>query len=191
MEYKEHMYPALVFATGLLVLFLSFFLDQFFVGFIDNIRNPVFTYVLNWASYALSLVFVLLIMTSLFMWEEGKRDWIIPTWMAFFIALILTLILKVIVARERPETYGFALLGSQYSFPSSHTAACFSLVALLDKVYPMLKWFWVGFGVLVAFSRIYLGAHFLSDVLAGGLLGFAIGLAVVYIKEKYNLFGAG
>jgi undecaprenyl-diphosphatase len=62
----------------------------------------------------------------------------------------------------------------RYSFPSGHTlhATAFSLVALF--YYPALAWVLVPFSVLVALSRVVLGLHYPSDVLAGAVLGAAI-----------------
>jgi undecaprenyl-diphosphatase len=61
-----------------------------------------------------------------------------------------------------------------YSFPSGHTlhATAFSLVAI--AYYPALGWMLVPFSLLVALSRVVLGLHYPSDVLAGALLGAAI-----------------
>lgn len=191
MKNHDQIFTISIFSVGVVALIISFFFDNLFLNFMESIRNPVFSYILNWASHAISLVFVMLIMTSLFMWEEKKRDWIIPTWIAFFTTLIVSSLLKLIVARERPGEYLVPILGwKTFAFPSSHAAVCFSLVAVFDRVYPMLKWFWVLFALVVAFSRLYLGEHFLSDVIAGGLIGFAIGLTLVHLKQKYNMFGA-
>ncbi len=59
----------------------------------------------------------------------------------------------------------------EYSFPSGHTlhAVSFSIVAIYH--YPTLAWLVVPFTVLVALSRMVLGLHYPSDVLAGALLG--------------------
>jgi undecaprenyl-diphosphatase len=68
-----------------------------------------------------------------------------------------------------------------FSFPSGHTlhAVAFSIVAI--AYYPMLAWLLVPFTLLVAASRVVLGLHYPSDVLAGAALGALIataGLAV-------------
>jgi undecaprenyl-diphosphatase len=59
----------------------------------------------------------------------------------------------------------------RFSFPSGHTlhAVAFSIVAI--AFYPMLAWLLVPFTLLVAVSRLVLGLHYPSDVLAGAALG--------------------
>jgi len=174
---------------GFLFLLISFPLDELVLNFFDNSTNSVLSYIFNWVSYVLSLVIVLLIMTSLFMWEENKKDWIIPLWFSCFFTLIVIYIIKFIVARERPEEiiqiFGF----NDYSFPSAHAGFSFAAVPILDKEYPMLKWFWIIFAVFVVFSRLYLQVHYLSDVIAGALIGYCIGKTVIYLKTKYSIFG--
>ena len=66
-----------------------------------------------------------------------------------------------------------------FSFPSGHTqhAVAFSAVAI--AVYPMLAWLLVPFTVLVAISRVVLGLHYPSDVLAGAALGALIAEGVL------------
>jgi undecaprenyl-diphosphatase len=62
----------------------------------------------------------------------------------------------------------------RFSFPSGHTlhAVTFSLVAL--GYYPMLAWLLLPFTLLVAASRVVLGLHYPSDVLAGAAIGALI-----------------
>lgn len=64
----------------------------------------------------------------------------------------------------------------EYSFPSGHTlhAVLFSIVAIYH--YPGLIWLLAPFTVLVALSRMVLGLHYPSDVVAGALLGTGLAL---------------
>lgn len=68
----------------------------------------------------------------------------------------------------------FAAPLDRFSFPSGHTlhAVSFTLIAL--AYYPALAWLLVPFTLLIAVSRVVLGLHYPSDVLAGALLGAAI-----------------
>ena len=99
--------------------------------------------------------------------------------------LACTLIYRVLKGRTlRPRPYQVHLhiaAGAQpldqFSFPSGHTlhAVAFSLIACV--YYPLLAWIAVPFTLLVAMSRMVLGLHYPSDVLAGGALGALVAQA--------------
>lgn len=96
---------------------------------------------------------------------------------------LLINILKIIIGRTRPKLwfneglYGFAPFtftdSAYHSFPSGHsnTIVCFALA--LSFFVPRLRVFLVLLAFSVAFSRVVITAHFLSDILVGGLLGLA------------------
>ena len=69
----------------------------------------------------------------------------------------------------------------EYSFPSGHTlhAVAFTLIAVYD--YPPLAWLLLPFALLVALSRVVLGLHYPSDVLAGALLGASLALLALQV----------
>ncbi|MEN3353852.1 MAG: undecaprenyl-diphosphatase [Betaproteobacteria bacterium] len=106
------------------------------------------------------------------------------------VGLVCTLLYKSIkVCTSRPRPYAaqaditlFAAPLDQYSFPSGHTlhAVAFSLVAL--TYYPALVWLVLPFTTVVGLSRVVLGLHYPSDVIAGAVLGaFIAGVSSAYI----------
>lgn len=83
--------------------------------------------------------------------------------------------IKRAVPRERPGLPGLLPLAptpSRMSFPSSHTAASVAALSAFDGLIPrrLLQ----GLAIMTAFSRLYLGVHFPSDVAAGAWLGRAL-----------------
>jgi membrane-associated phospholipid phosphatase len=72
------------------------------------------------------------------------------------------------------------------SFPSGHTATAFAmatvLVLLVEDKRLQLPFLLLAF--LVGFSRVYLGQHFLLDVLVGALIGIVCGIGCVYLAKK-------
>jgi membrane-associated phospholipid phosphatase len=67
------------------------------------------------------------------------------------------------------------------SFPSGHSAGAFMIVTILVRRFGKRMIAFYGWALLVAVSRVYLGAHFPSDVLIGGLIG---GLMAMFVTAK-------
>jgi len=94
------------------------------------------------------------------------------------IALFLTL--KRAFHRKRPcawEPHCWATLlpPDQFSFPSGHTITAFAMTVSLGVYYPAMLPGLFFCAVSIALSRILLGMHFLSDVVAGGAIGAMLG----------------
>ena len=93
------------------------------------------------------------------------------------ISTILTQGIKRTVDRPRPaaadSSFTAALNLSRHSFPSGHTSIAFSMATALTLTCP--KWYVAvpafGYAALAGWSRLYLGVHYPTDVLAGALLG--------------------
>lgn len=103
--------------------------------------------------------------------------------------LVGNVCLKNLIARPRPcwlDNSVRLLVSSptDYSFPSGHTLSSAIGAAVLTKTDRRLGWAAIPIAAVIAFSRLYLFVHYPSDILAGAVLGAAIGLAAYRIGTR-------
>ena len=175
---------------GLALLIISFFLENSVAGFFVNNRigffDDIAIFIHGIESYVL-FAFVLIIML---MFKQKKM--ILPLILTFIFYLGVTYFIKVIVARPRPFTkFDFPDLGESginRSFPSGHSTASASVMRFFE-FNRILLWAWIAVTILIMFSRVYLGMHYLSDVITGLILGYFIGDASIFLMEKLQKRG--
>lgn len=95
-------------------------------------------------------------------------------------SVLLFLVLKRLGGRRRPchiaaHCWATLLPPDQFSFPSGHTMTAFAVAVPLLLYYPSLTIGLLFCALSIAASRILLGMHFLSDVVAGALIGIGLG----------------
>ncbi len=103
-------------------------------------------------------------------------------------------IIKKAFARQRPFVTFNQIEpispASGFSFVSNHAANSIAIATILTSLYPNnKKVFYIvwSFALLTCFSRLYNGVHFLSDIIAGGLIGFIISKISLYFYNKQTV----
>ena len=164
---------------------LSFAVDNHVVKFFADLRTPILNEFMILATDWLTVAVIAILIPVLLLWAWDKKKWIPPLVLSVVVAVGLTYLFKSVFAISRPEFGLIAAAG--FSFPSGHTATVFSVIPVLNRGFPKLKWFWVGFACFIGLTRLYVGVHYLSDIIFGGLLGYLVGLSIIYLgAEKWE-----
>jgi undecaprenyl-diphosphatase len=111
--------------------------------------------------------------------SSNREAWLICAVLAP-VAIALNYMIKLIVKRPRPVLEGLPPLGgapSSLSFPSAHATSSFAVATAMTRVDSLGALAFV-LAFALSLGRPYLGMHYPSDVLAGALLGVALGLIV-------------
>ncbi len=158
--------------------------DQDFDGFFQTITDSAF--------YVAFGVPLLLIIVNKF-WKNvslGKKPYYLFS--VVISSAIVSNILKYTINRPRPFITHPIIekisAGGSPSFPSGHTTDAFAIATAISIAYP--KWYIIipayAWAFTVAYSRMFLGVHYLSDVIAGILFGVGIAfLCKALLKKKF------
>lgn len=126
-------------------------------------------------------------------WKKAKKDGRFLT--TLFLAgglswIIAERLLKYLIARPRPSLDIGAIIvapnlsANSYSLPSGHATISWAMAVILARQEPKAKiWFYL-LALLISSSRIYLGRHYPLDVVAGTILGWAIGKFSLLVLQK-------
>ena len=105
-------------------------------------------------------------------------------------------VIKPLVGRLRPcitlaNVRMFVGCGSGYSFPSSHAVNNFAAASVLAYYYRRYASAFYAFAALIAFTRVYVGVHYPSDVTGGALIGTAVGFSIIgiwsFLEKQFHL----
>ena len=124
------------------------------------------------------------------LWLFGDKEWHTKSAMlgvSLVLLAVLVLAIKFTVRRRRPEGDWGAIYRSTdpHSFPSGHAAraAMFALLAW-ELGPPWFGWLLVIWAPLVSLARVIMGVHYLSDVLAGFVIGLLVGALALSIQPN-------
>ena len=172
----------LVFFGAALLLLASFYLDEGAQAWIAHYQNAAVRQFMeavsrfgDWPGH----VAVALILLGLAYWRRSKK------WMRIFAAMLLACalagiaarVIKISTGRARPniqteaEWSGPRFSARYNAFPSGHTASSTAFFATLAIASWRIGLAFLWVPLLIAFSRMYVGAHYLSDVVCAAILG--------------------
>lgn len=131
---------------------------------------------------------------SLALFVRGRRSESMTVAIAAFGALGLNLLLKRLFERSRPELWSRTVEVKFYSFPSGHAMLSIVIYGLLGYLlarrYPQQQGWVIAVTslliILIGFSRLYLGVHWLTDVIAGYAAGFVWLVACILSLEIWR-----
>ena len=196
----------LIFLT--LSIFISYTLDLWFYSyFIELSENNTGAFLKEFfkeitrvgkSSWYLTISvigFILLYVNTKFKLVETKTDdkftkFFVSSFFYILAVGIITQIAKHIIGRPRPNYTNFenvfdfkffSVESSFHSFPSGHSSTIFIVCFILVVTFPKLKYFFYFLASIVALSRVVVGAHFFTDIVAGAIL------ALLFFKILNNL----
>ncbi len=125
--------------------------------------------------------------------QKNISNFFISSFFYILVVGIVTQVLKHIVGRPRPnhtnfeDPFGFNFFtfdSSFHSFPSGHSSTIFIVCFILVATFPKLKYFFYFLASVIALSRVVVGAHFFTDIIAGAILALISFKIINTVLEK-------
>ncbi len=180
---------------------LSFHFDDAVREFMVNHQNPAMRNFMRYVSLlgdwplhaAIGLVLLGLA------WRRGNREWtriFLAMLLALMLAGIAGTVIKRTMPRARPSVHADARWGGSrfsskyHSFPSGHVSASTAFFGVLLIARRRMGIAFLAIPVLIGLSRMYIGAHYLSDVVCAAVLGMLCALVVtqfVFLKSTAGI----
>lgn len=167
-------------------------LDKSIVFFLNGTKFKLLDYLMWFISFLGNYAAIWLFLGLIALFYDKKKGRKIFSILIFALLLILLLndfLIPQIISRERPYEVlqGVRIIGNlpiDNSFPSSHAASAFAGAFIFSLFYRKFKIYFYSFAILTAISRIYLAAHYPSDVVGGAIEGILIALILLYTDKK-------
>lgn len=160
-------------------------LDYTVTHFIRELNdNPVLNTLFTWFTFTANPLFTMLVITALYLGGYRKEALVLAA--VFLVTMSVTLGLKFLIARPRPDDLGTVQQLPDPAFPSGHTSNAFSFATTLSYYHRKVAPFLFAWAILIAFSRVFLGFHYFTDLLGGAAVGIVISLVITRIAKRYD-----
>lgn len=176
-------------------------IDTAVIAFFSAHTNPQLTSMMEWMSFLASKYFLMPGYAILIVWclfNQKKKIIALSVGIIGSIGFIIVFFMKIVFRRNRPINPQLEKL-QDYSFPSGHTTSGFIFYGLLiylvwqSKLATGYKWMLSVLLLLLSFligaSRIYLGMHYPSDVMAGFCVGSAWLMISLFFLHRLQMPG--
>ena len=123
--------------------------------------------------------------------ESFWKQWAVTQFFWIAVLAVVVMAVKFTVRRRRPEGEWGAIYRNTdpHSFPSGHAARAFLIAVIATGLGPVwlavILWIWAP---LVALARAAMGVHYLSDVVAGALVGIVVGVIALWLNPQVMAF---
>lgn len=135
------------------------------------------------------------VLVASLLWLRHYRDHVLLIVVGVGGASLMSLALKVFFARARPDLWEHLVHETSFAFPSGHAIASAALAASIVAALWFTRWRYVamGFGaayvLVIGFTRLYLGVHYPTDIIAGWLvgIGWVAAVSVIFLTSPLSL----
>lgn len=183
-----------IFITTLVIYNKISFIDNNVYNFLISFKNDsltnFFRFITKFSNVAFLVIFVLIVLLIL-----RNKDAVFVIFNLIFLRL-LNYVIKIIIKRDRPNILRLIKIG-EYSFPSGHAMISMGVYGyLIYLIYKKIKNPYIKYLgiiilslliILIGISRIYLGVHYFSDVVAGYTLSLIYLIIFIRVRRKYNV----
>ncbi|MFP5518783.1 MAG: phosphatase PAP2 family protein [Bdellovibrionia bacterium] len=214
--FTKRILPAFILTVPFVILAMLF-LDQELAYFFSlPAQEPIYRFAkattdIALAEFYFALAFGVFVLVKFLQWGYKGNEALVVDRLVFFhrwsinyfVALITSGVLvhlfKNMFGRQRPhlsenfEPYVFSPFNFHWdwhSFPSGHSQVMFTSATMLSIAFPKLRVLWFTAASAIAFTRVLVQYHFVSDVIAGAFVGYAGAHLGIYLlrKTKVTLF---
>ena len=174
----------------------AIYLKEFFIG-ITKLGDSLWYFLIIITSFLISVIFEKTKVLPSMNYQKIKNFCVFGFFYLLSVGLV-TQILKHLVGRPRPNytdlnnSFGFNFFSFDsafHSFPSGHSSTIISVVIILSLILPSLKILFYIFGFFIAISRVVVGAHFVTDVIAGMVVAIIVyKILLIFVQKRYQNF---